>query len=201
LAIADLRASLDGVILRDGGYEEGPTYFRCVGRDGGLSFYLYAKARGVPLASVLPECMKRCGDFGEAIESTDDGNDVIPICDAGALHDMASLATMASILPAGAWGRMLRKAMGSRGGAAASKRHHRAAALADLTMALALTRSSPEPASCPKPFVFLPQRGLDSSGRVAFHRIAIGKPGRVGILTVKVRLEVFETASVPSAGE
>ena len=96
LAYADLIESLGHTILPDGGYVEGPTYFRCVARDGGLSLYYYARGRGKPYRSVIPDVMARTADFGAAVISTDESTDVIPICDARPLMEQEGVAVMAS---------------------------------------------------------------------------------------------------------
>ena len=106
-AIAELQASLENVILPDGGYLEGPTYFRCVGRDGLLPLYLHARARGQDPASAIPAVVRRCAAFGEVAISTDEGQDVIPACDAGNRHELVSQAMLATALPESAWARML----------------------------------------------------------------------------------------------
>jgi hypothetical protein len=108
-AYRDLCESLDYSILPDGGYVEGPTYFRCVGRDAGLGLYYYARVHGKRLDEVVPESMKRCDVFGEAVMSTDEATDVIPICDARSRHELLSQAMMANLLPGSAWGSMVRK--------------------------------------------------------------------------------------------
>jgi len=116
IAYRELVESLDLTILDDGGYVEGPTYFTCVGMYAGKALYHYSRAKGKSLAEVIPEAMKRCGDFAEAMISTDRNTDVIPICDSAATHAMLSQAMMANILPQSAWVRMLRKTLSRQGG-------------------------------------------------------------------------------------
>jgi hypothetical protein len=106
-AIAELHASLENVILPDGGYLEGPTYFRCVGRDGLLPLYMHARARGQDPATAIPAVIRRCAAFGEVVISTDESQDVIPACDAGNRHELVSQAMLATALPESAWARML----------------------------------------------------------------------------------------------
>ena len=106
-AISELLASLEKVILPDGGYLEGPTYFRCVGRDGLLPLYLHARARGLDPASAIPAVVRRCADFGTVVASTDESQDVIPACDAGSRHELVSQAMLATAMPESAWARML----------------------------------------------------------------------------------------------
>ena len=115
-AYEELCESLGRSILSDGGYVEGPTYFRCVGRDAGLGLYYYARVTGKPLMEVIPDSMRRCGDFAEAVISTDESADVIPICDARNRHEFLSQAIMATLLPDSAWARMAVKSKERYGG-------------------------------------------------------------------------------------
>jgi len=106
-AIMELQASLENVILPDGGYPEGPMYFRCVGRDGLLPFYLHARARGQDPAATIPQVVRRCAAFGDVVTSTDEDQDVIPACDALGRHELVSQAMLATAMPESAWARML----------------------------------------------------------------------------------------------
>jgi hypothetical protein len=105
--IDELCESLEAVILPDGSYVEGPTYFRCVGRDAGMALWLYARARGKALPDLTPARLKATATFAEIFESTDREQDVIPVCDARPHHDAASLAFMANAVPGSAWDRLL----------------------------------------------------------------------------------------------
>ena len=116
LAYADLIESLGYTILPDGGYVEGPTYFRCVARDGGLSLFYYARGRGKPYRSVIPDVMARTADFGAAVASTDESTDVIPICDARPIMEQEGVAVMAALLPDSAWVGMYHKSVARTGG-------------------------------------------------------------------------------------
>lgn len=115
-AKVELVESLDSTILPDGGYVEGPSYFRCVGRDAGLSLFYYARATGTEFTEVIPESMRRTADFAEALLSTDELQDVIPICDGRPIHDQESLAIMAAAIPNSQWVRMFRESFGRTGG-------------------------------------------------------------------------------------
>jgi hypothetical protein len=103
IAVDELTENLARTILADGGYVEGPTYFRCATRDPGLALGYLARARGLDLASVAPEPLRRCADFGAAIVSTDRGHALIPICDAHGGHNTEVTTVMAAILPDSAW--------------------------------------------------------------------------------------------------
>lgn len=123
IAYHELCDSLDATILADGGYVEGPTYFRCVGRDAGLGIYYYGRAIDRPLAELVPASIQRCGQFAAGLISTDDAQDMVPICDARSLHDLVSQAFMATRLPGSAWGRMLHKALARNEGWPVSRGH------------------------------------------------------------------------------
>jgi hypothetical protein len=153
MALGDLVESLGYAVLPDGGYAEGPTYFTCVGRSGGLPLYLYAKARGREFRDVIPECMRRTADFGAAVASTADDQDVIPICDAGVTLDQETLSVMAAALPESQWPALLRKAVRRAGG------------MPDSLLAWKLLRLAPAESPDPPAFVALPQMGIMASTR------------------------------------
>ncbi|MBS1369589.1 MAG: hypothetical protein HPZ91_06490 [Lentisphaeria bacterium] len=111
-ALKEIHDNLNRTILADGGYAEGPTYFRCVGRDAGLALSFYSRLTGKPLAEVIPPVMRRCDDFGEALSSTADRQEVISFADGvdfNGAHELISEAVMAEINPRGPWTRMVRK--------------------------------------------------------------------------------------------
>lgn len=116
IAHRELIESLERTILPDGGYVEGPTYFRCVGHSAGLALHYYARSTGRTLPEVIPAAMRRCAGYGALIASTDDARDVIPLCDAGPRGEMDTLATMATALPDSAWVGLYRKAVARLGG-------------------------------------------------------------------------------------
>jgi hypothetical protein len=153
IAYADLNESLGYAILPDGGYVEGPTYFRCVARDGGLSLYYYARARGKQLRDIIPDSVRLTGDFGAAVLSTDVEKDVIPICDASSRLEQEALAIMALALPQSDWVTMFRKSLARTQG------------MADTLLACKLEADIPAAGPAPKPFVFLPDMGLMASTR------------------------------------
>ena len=154
LAHADLVESLGYAILPDGGYVEGPTYFTCVGRSGGLPLYLYARARGLEFREVIPECMRRTAEFGAAVASTAEGQDVIPICDAGTRLDQETLSVMAAALPDSQWPAMLNRSLERAGGVPDS-------VLSWKLMAKAHADGPPPPPA----FIFLPEMGIMASTR------------------------------------
>ena len=153
IAYNELVESLEHTILPDGGYVEGPTYFRCVGRDAGLSLYYYARARGRSFASVIPDVMKRTADFGAAVASTDESADVIPICDARPIVEHEMAAVMAAILPDSQWVSVYRKAVGRTGG------------MPNALLAYKLAKDIPARATPAPAFVSLPAMGVMASVR------------------------------------
>jgi hypothetical protein len=152
IAYQNLIENLDNSVLADGGYVEGPTYFRCVARDGGLSLYYYARARGQDLASVIPDSMRRTAPFAEAVVSTDAGADVIPICDARPSVEQEAAAVMASLLPGSQWVSIWHKVLARTG-------------MPETVFAWQMARSVPAHAPERLPFAFLPEMGVMSSVR------------------------------------
>ena len=162
IAWQELNESLQQSILPDGGYVEGTTYFRCVGRDAGLGLLFYSRAAGVSLETLVPEAMRRCADFAEVLISTDDQHDMIPICDGTAFHEALSQAIMSRILPGSAWARMWGKTLARPGGAARNDPRHPTNLL---DAALALRLGDPAELATPRPFVVLPNMGVLASCR------------------------------------
>ena len=175
IAWQELNESLQQSLLSDGGYVEGPTYFRCIGRDAGLGLLFYSRAAGVPLESVVPEPMRRCADFAEALISTDDQHDMIPICDGTAFHEALSQASMARILPGSAWTRMWHKTSARPRGATHNDPRH-PTNLLDAALALRLGDSTAA-TTAPRPVVFLPDMGVLTS-----HRQLGGQPVKLFIM-------------------
>ena len=168
IAYRELCESLDDTVLPDGGYIEGPTYFRCVGRDAGLGIYHYSRAIGEPMETLIPEAMKRCGDFAEVAGSGDRAQDVVPFCDARPLHDLISQAIMAGLLPDSAWARMLHKSLVRGAGWPVNPVYgpeNFPPMMLDNCIAWGLAeRLAPVPSE-PQPFVALPDMGPMASHR------------------------------------
>jgi hypothetical protein len=155
IARRELLESLEATVLGDGGYVEGPTYFRCVGRDGGLSLFLDARASGRAFRDAIPPSMLRTAAFGAAIESTDDAADAIPICDGRPLMEQEALAVMAHALPESRWAAMFAKSVRRGGG------------MPETVLAWQLGRAAlSESAAVPAPsLVVLPEMGIAASHR------------------------------------
>ncbi len=164
-AILELLASLENVILPDGGYLEGPTYFRCVGRDCLLPLYLHARARGKEPASAIPSVVRRCAAFGEVVTSTDDNQDVIPVCDAGSRHELVSQAMLATALPESAWARMLARRFPA-GTLPPYKAEVPVQSMADLLLTMVISgRLETEELPSALPLVVMPNLGWAASTR------------------------------------
>jgi hypothetical protein len=116
MALDDVIENINNTIEKDGGYEEGPGYFSCVGRDAAQALYIYARASGKKLESLVPEVLAKSTTFAELTESTDETRDYISICDAGykvkpsfmeeyKLH----ITFMAYLFPESVWPDILKK--------------------------------------------------------------------------------------------
>lgn len=165
LALRDVAENIENTVLPDGGYVEGPTYFTCIGRNGGQALYLYARAAGKDLSEVTPERLKASVNFADALLSTDKEQDMIPICDGRPLMPQSHLAFMAKLLPESSWNAMFWKSVERSGG------------LADDYFAL-LAQSSGSKAACtPRPFVKMPEMNL-----LASHRMLHGEAVKIVLL-------------------
>jgi hypothetical protein len=174
IAWNEMAASLERIILPDGGYPEGPLYFGLVAGNAGWSSVLYARNAGQPIDSVLPESLRRCGDFGELLASTDENMDLIPIGDAAQGRGLPlTLVTMAKALPQSAWLGMYQKA--------AQREQPDKSTLADLVLNWKLSENLPAKAPEPRPFVNLPVMNcLASTRQLGPHRVKILVVGNKG---------------------
>ena len=151
LATQDLLENLDRVLLADGGYVEGPTYFTWVARQAFVALHLYARARGRSLQDLMPAQMKKTALMAEVLFSTDDRQDTILICDAMYAFPEA-LAFLAAFMPDSHWVTMYRKQL-QRAGAAPS------------LLAMGLSRNIPAEGPPLRPFVDMPETGMTCSVR------------------------------------
>jgi hypothetical protein len=168
IAYRELCESLEATILPDGGYPEGSTYFRCVGRDAGLGIYYYSRATGQPMADLVPACMTRCSDFAGTFASMDEAQDMVAVCDAVPLHEIGSQAIMAGLLPQSAWLPMLHKTIARNDGWPVNAIHGSEgypSMLADAAIAWMLVERLDAAPWDPPPFVALPDMGPMASHR------------------------------------
>jgi hypothetical protein len=165
IAYDELIESLQATILPDGGYVEGPTYFRCVGRDAGLGLHYFGRSEGQDLAAVAPQAMRRCGDFAEALASTDQAADMIPICDARNIQEPLVLAVMARLLPDSAWARLLGTRLQDPNWMNRSPIGGSAPNMLDQAIAWRMAQHLELRPPPPRPLVCLPEMGLLASHR------------------------------------
>ena len=118
LAYEDVIENIRNTVLPDGGYAEGPTYFTCVGQNGGQALYLYARAKQQPIEELIPQNLRATVRFADALLSTDIRQDMIPICDASPILPQSHLAFMAYLLKDSAWPGLFHKAVQRSGGIA-----------------------------------------------------------------------------------
>ena len=81
LALNDTLDNLATVILPDGGYDEGPSYFSPVIRNNYKILTYYARSRGRTLAELVPATLANTANFAAVVVSTTPES-FIPICDA-----------------------------------------------------------------------------------------------------------------------
>lgn len=153
LAYQSLADSMSGVILPDGGYEEGPAYFATVVGHGGEGLYYYSRLKDQSLQEVTPEALQETADFAEVIRSTDRDQDFIPFADSWKRFQKNAGAFMAALLPDSAWVSIYRKSSPRDG------------SFPTAPMAMALEPLIPETGPEPRPFVQLGTMGLTSSTR------------------------------------
>ncbi|MFW6132435.1 MAG: heparinase II/III domain-containing protein [Planctomycetota bacterium] len=153
LAYQSLAESMSGIILPDGGYEEGPAYFATVVGHGGEGLYYYSRLTGKTLQEITPETLQETADFAEVIRSTDRDQDFIPFADSWKRFQKNAGAFMAALLPDSAWVSIYRKSA------------PRAGSFPTAPMAMALEPQIPETGPEPRPFVQLATMGLTSSTR------------------------------------
>lgn len=108
LAYRDTLGNLDNAILPDGGCMEGPSYFSPTVRENYDVLKHYARARGLDLARLVPERLKRTSNFAALVASTT-GKDVIPICDAGPDFRGDTLDVLVNLMPHSYWVTMYNK--------------------------------------------------------------------------------------------
>lgn len=153
LAYRSLADSMSGIVLPDGGYEEGPAYFATVVGHGGEGLYYYSRLKGQSLREVTPAPLQRTADFAEVIRSTDRDQDFIPFADSWKHFQKNAGAFMAALLPESAWVSIYRKSSPRKG------------SFPTAPMAMALDSEIPEAGPEPRSFVQLGTMGLTSSTR------------------------------------
>ncbi len=111
IAYQELVESIENIIYDDGGYGEGPSYMNCIGRNAMFAFYVYARMRKLQLTEIVPEKLKKTGDFIEALSSTVESQDAIPVCDGRPVFEVPTVMYMANLLPESYWMDILNKVL------------------------------------------------------------------------------------------
>ena len=115
LALADLQDNLAKILLPDGGYTEGPGYFTFTARQALLTFYYYARARGLDAPSLVPPALYATTQLAATLASTADDSAMIMICDAQWIPQ-EGVAFLAWLMPDSHWTTIFRKALLRSGG-------------------------------------------------------------------------------------
>ena len=110
LAYRELVENVEQILLPDGGYAEGPSYFAYGVGTALAALGHYARARGKTLQDVLPTRLSKTENFAACLGSTDESVDFVPFADGSALQSRAWLSTMALLVPEGHWTRLYMKA-------------------------------------------------------------------------------------------
>jgi len=152
-AYQDILESLEKVILSDGGYLEGPGYFQSVIENCGLALFMYARARNQVFSEILPPVLQKTSQFAAAIVSTDDQQDVIPICDSKEKMRSEVLALLATVLPHSYWTTIWKNQL------------THSPELPDTFLSLFLSQKLPENTPPLPAFVFLPEMGILATTR------------------------------------
>jgi hypothetical protein len=152
LALADLQDNLAKILLPDGGYTEGPGYFTFTARQALITFYYYARARGLDARSLVPPALYATATMAETLASTADDTQMILICDAQCVPQEGA-AFLAWLMPDSHWVTIFRKSVARTGGQ-------------PLTL-LAQNLAREIPAAGP---VFRPLVAMPKIGQMASHR-------------------------------
>jgi len=153
LAYRELSASLEDIILSDGGFVEGPNYFAGTMGRALTALAHHSRSLGEPPHAHLPSALARSDALAAALVSTDENTDVIPICDARAVLESEWLALLAAARPESGWVTAYRSAERRPGFA--------------LTSLPAMAQAERIPAQAPPPpaLVVLPEMGIVASRR------------------------------------
>jgi hypothetical protein len=115
LALADLHDNLAKILLPDGGYTEGPGYFTLTARQALITFYYYARARGLDARTLVPKALYATAIMAETLASTSDDAQMILICDAQCIPQEGA-AFLAWLMPDSHWATIFRKSVARTGG-------------------------------------------------------------------------------------
>ncbi len=151
LAWDNLLDNLSKMLLPDGGYIEGATYFTYVARQTVLCAQLYGRARGVNVRDLIPAALLRTDRLAEMLYSTDDGQDMVLTADACFPFGEA-LAFLAWLMPESHWVTIYRKSLQRVG-------------FAPMLLALRLDHEIPAQGPALAPFLEMKDTGMMASVR------------------------------------
>ena len=151
IAWANLQDNLAKILLPDGGYIEGATYFTWVARQTVLSAQLYGRARGQDARQLVPSALARTDRLAEMLYSTDDGQDMVLTGDACFPFGEA-LAFLAWLMPRSHWVTIYRKSLQRAG-------------FAPMLLALRLDHEIPAQGPALAPFLEMKDTGMMASVR------------------------------------
>ena len=140
LAYKELCENMNNILLPDGGYAEGPSYFSYGVGFGIRAFEYYARWKKIPLSKVIPKRLAKTANMAWCLGSTCPENDFIPFGDAIPHFGIYPLKLFASCVPDSAWSLLHKKAVA----------HH---------------NKKPLPAIEWPPFIRLPNMGVLASHR------------------------------------
>lgn len=152
LAYKELCESINRIVLKDGGYDEGSGYFVAVAKFACTGFYWYAKSRGLSLTEVIPDSLKRTSDFAECVLSLDESFPFIPVGDSH-LEQLHAYSVLAALMPKSHWTTIFRRLWKEHG-----------SECADL-LTLQLEKTIPAQYDWYRPYIVMPEWGAVSSVR------------------------------------
>ncbi len=152
LALAELQENLANILLPDGGYTEGPGYFTFTARQALITFYYYARARGLDARTLVPAALYATAIMAETLASTADDSQMILICDAQCIPQEGA-AFLAWLMPDSHWTTIFRKSVVRTGGQPIS------------LLAQNLARDIPATGPVFRPIVDMPKIGQMASHR------------------------------------
>ncbi len=106
LAVEELNRCMENILPADGSFVEGPGYLTGSLGTAISAYTLYARARGLDTAAVLPTALQRTADYIEAFMATDETADYLATNECGEDVSRATLggsALLAAALPETHW--------------------------------------------------------------------------------------------------
>ena len=163
LALSDLQDNLANILLPDGGYTEGPGYFVHTARQALITYYYYARARGLDARSLVPPALYATAVMAETLVSTADDAQMILICDAQCVPQEGT-AFLAWLMPDSHWVTIFRKSVAHTGQPVS-------------LLAQNLAHEIPAAGPAFRPFVEMPR-----IGQMASHRQHVGEGVKIFLM-------------------